>query len=229
MRKTEFTFTQRIEMAVALACPISLLLSLILIPFWKQAILPLDILTWTLSFLIVIPFPIYNKYLKSKKEFCRGGFQLITWLILMLCLIGYGLFINPLSVGTMIRWGILFLIVIFAITMDILGCTPIYKSGFHEDRLLKVILDVKKCKGVGFCQQVCPGDCFEIDKKNKVATIPRSENCVQCGACIVQCPCDALYFQSPKGEIIAPEAIQKYKLNLAGKRRVNIKNLHSDF
>ncbi|MFQ6000166.1 MAG: 4Fe-4S binding protein, partial [Anaerolineae bacterium] len=48
----------------------------------------------------------------------------------------------------------------------------------------------------------------------------RSDRCVQCGACIVQCPFDALYFKSPKGEIILPETIRKFKLNLIGKRLV---------
>jgi ferredoxin len=222
MRKTEFDFTQRIEMAIAWAFPISVIFSLILIPIWKHAILPFNILTWALSFLIFISFPFYKKYFQSNKNFGRGGFQLITWLILMIGLIVYGIFIHPQSWGIMLRWGILLTILIFVISMDILGCTPIFKSGFHDDRLLKIILDENKCKGIGFCQQVCPGDCFEIDKNKKIATIPRSENCVQCGACIVQCPCDALYFQSPKGEIITPESIRKYKLNLMGKRLVRI-------
>lgn len=220
MRKTRFDFTQRIEMAIAWPFPISLILSFILIPIWKTAILPFIILTWVFSFLIFISFPLCRKYFQSSKTWGSGGFQLITWLMVMIVLIGYKLFFNPISWGMIIRWAILLSIVSFTITMDILGCTPIFKSGFHEDRLLKVILNESKCKGIGFCQQVCPGDCFEIDKKKNIATIPRSANCVQCGACIVQCPCDALYFQSPSGEMITPESIRKFKLNLMGKRLV---------
>jgi len=222
MRKTKFTFSQRIEMAVAWAVPISVIVSLVLIPTWKQAILPLTILTWSISLLIFISFPLYKKYFQSNKNFGRGGFQLISWLILMIGLIGYSLFIKPLPLGIMIRWGVLLSIIVFAITMDILGCTPIFKSGFHDDRLLQVVLDKNKCKGIGFCQKVCPGDCFDVDKNKKIATMPRAENCVQCGACIVQCPCDALYFRNPKGEIIAPESIRKFKLNLMGKRMVKV-------
>jgi len=45
-----------------------------------------------------------------------------------------------------------------------------------------------------------------------------SVRCIQCGACIIQCPFDALYFESPKGDIISPDTIRKYKLNLVGKR-----------
>ncbi len=223
MRKTRFGFIQRLEMAVAWAFLISAMLSLILIFIWKTAILPFNIFTWTFAFLIFISFPIYRKYFQSNKIMGSGGFQLITWLMLMIVLIGYKLFFNPMSWGMIIRWAILLSIVSFTITMDILGCTPIFKSGFHEDRLLKVILDESKCKGIGCCQQVCPGDCFDIDKKRKIATIPRSSNCIQCGACIVQCPCDALYFQSPKGKIIVPESIREFKLNLIGRRSVKAK------
>jgi len=222
MRKTKFDFSQRIEMAVAWAVPISVILSLILFPIWKQAILPFNILTWSISLLIFISFPLYSKFFHSTKNFGRGGFQMITWLVIMIGLIGYGLFINPLSWGIIARWGVLLSTIIFVITIDILGCTPIFKSGFHNDRLLQVVLDETKCKGIGFCQQVCPGNCFDIDKDKKIAAIPRAENCVQCGACIVQCPCNALYFCSPKGEIIPPESIRKHKLNMMGKRMVKV-------
>ena len=223
MRRTRFDFAQRIEMAIAWAFSISLVISFILIPIWKQAILLLNILTWALSFVIFISYPFYEKYFRSNKRFGRGKFQLISWLILVFGLIIYGRFINPFSWATIVRWGILLSIVFLSITIDILGCTPIFKSGFHADRLLTVTLDEDKCKGIGFCQQVCPSNCFEIDRNKKIASIPRVDNCVQCGACIVQCPCDALYFQSPKNEVITPASIRKYKLNLMGKRLVKNK------
>ena len=42
----------------------------------------------------------------------------------------------------------------------------------------------------------------------------------QCGACIVQCPFDALSFRSPEGGVVAPATVRKFKLNLLGNRRV---------
>ena len=99
-----------------------------------------------------------------------------------------------------------------------MGSTPVYKSGLHEDRFLKVILKEEKCKAAGFCEEVCPRNCYEVNSSRHIATMPRANQCVQCGACIVQCPYDALYFESPKGEIIPPETVRKFKLNLIGKR-----------
>jgi ferredoxin len=104
-----------------------------------------------------------------------------------------------------------------------MGSTPIYKSGLHEDRFLKIALDEERCNGAGFCKQVCPRNCYELDKNRYnryIITMPRIDRCVQCGACIVQCPFDALYFKSPENERISPETIRKFKLNLIGKRKI---------
>ncbi|NOZ75956.1 MAG: hypothetical protein GXO90_11405 [FCB group bacterium] len=59
-----------------------------------------------------------------------------------------------------------------------------------------------------------------MDHHAKTATMPRTDLCVQCGACIVQCPFDALRFSNPDGQYIDPATIRKYKLNLLGKRMV---------
>lgn len=67
-------------------------------------------------------------------------------------------------------------------------------------------------------QQVCPTRVFEIDAERRLATLPNAEDCVQCGACIVQCPFDALLFPSPAGGQIAPDTVRRFKLNLLGKR-----------
>ena len=96
-------------------------------------------------------------------------------------------------------------VVILLLSIDLMGSTPVYKSSLHEDRLLKVVLDGEKCKGAGFCEQVCPRNCFQVDRKRRKATMPRADRCVQCGACIVQCLFDALYFKSLEDKIIPPQ------------------------
>ena len=50
--------------------------------------------------------------------------------------------------------------------------------------------------------------------------VPEPERCVQCGACIVQCPFDALCFEDPQGGKIPPETVRKFKLNMMGRRIV---------
>ena len=228
MREVEFPWPQRIEMAVAWAFPISIISALISTVFWPKAILPLIFLVWGLSFLIFIPFPLYSRWLSPEEkrvgfiffDFGRGGIQLVLWSALLLGHVVYVMLAGSFTWGVIFGWGFVSFIVILILSLDLMGSTPVYKSGLHEDRLLKVILDEKKCKGVGFCEQVCPRNCYVVDKNQHFVKMPRPYRCIQCGACIVQCPFDALYFKNPKGELIHPDTIRKFKLNLMGKRFV---------
>jgi ferredoxin len=68
---------------------------------------------------------------------------------------------------------------------------------------------------------VCPMDVFEVDYDRRLASLLRAKQCVQCGACIVQCPFDALYFRSPRGDVVAPDTVRRFKLNLLGSRKVS--------
>jgi len=228
MREVEFPLTQRLEMAMAWAFPISLILALIVIPLWRSALLPVTFLVWGLSFLVFVSFPLYSRWLSPGGrrigfiffDFGLGGFQLILWGILILGIIVYSIVAGSFAVGFIFRWGFVSFLIVLLLSLDVMGSTPIYKSGLHEDRLLHVSLDVDKCRGAGLCEQVCPRDCYEVDRNRNSATMPRADRCVQCGACIVQCPFDALCFESPEGEIIAPETIRRFKLNLIGRRLV---------
>jgi Fe-S-cluster-containing hydrogenase component 2 len=67
---------------------------------------------------------------------------------------------------------------------------------------------------------VCPTGVFEIDRVGRLATLPGREWCVQCGACIVQCPCDALFFKDSSGAVVSPDTVRRFKLNLLGRRSV---------
>ena len=230
MRRVAFPLRQRMEMAIAWAFSISVILALIVIPFWHEAIFPLVLLVWGLSLLIFISFPLYSRWLSSEGkrigfilfDFGRGGFQLILWGVLLLGIVVYSISIGGFNWRFIFRWGFISAVVVLILSIDLMGSTPVYKSGLHEDRLLRVVLNAKKCKGAGLCEQVCPRNCYEVDRNRHMATMPGAERCVQCGACIVQCPCDALYFKSPKGEILLPESIRRFKLNLIGKRLVKV-------
>jgi len=228
MREVRFSLVQRIEMAIMWAFPFSIIASLITIYFWPEVLLPLNALIWGLSFIIFVSFPLYSKWLNPKKKgigfskytviFDFARMPLILWGLSLFCLFGFSIMTNALSWEFIFRWGFISFIVILIISLDLMGSTPILKSGLHEDRFLKVVLDERKCKGAGFCEQVCPKNCYEVNKKQHIATIPGAEKCVQCGACIVQCPFDALYFMSPKDERLPPATVRTFKLNLIGKR-----------
>jgi NAD-dependent dihydropyrimidine dehydrogenase PreA subunit len=228
MRDVKFPLMQRIEMSVMWAFPFSIIVAFIAFLFWRDMLLPLVLLTWILPFLTFLLFPLYSGLLNPMRG--GAGFSKYTVIfkfarvplilegIFIFCLILYSILVGTLSLNFILRWGFASLAIILLVSIDLLGSTPVYKSGLHEDRLLKVILNEEKCIGCAICEQVCPRNCYGMDKDRHIAVMPGADKCVKCGACIVQCTVDALYFGSPKGEIINPEVIRKFKLNLLGKR-----------
>ncbi len=221
MREVSFPLRERCEMAFAWAFLGSVILGFLMVLFWREAVLPFIFLVWGVSLVMYVSFPLYEKRLSGKilfLDFERGGFQVILWGLLMVGLTGYSVLAGILW-EVILRWGIVTLIVILILTFDIAGCTPVYGSGLHGEKMFVVSLDKKKCKGVGVCEQVCPRSCFTVD--GHTATV-ETDQCIRCGGCIVQCPFDALCFESPEGDIIPPETIRKYKLNLMGSRLVKV-------
>jgi NAD-dependent dihydropyrimidine dehydrogenase PreA subunit len=226
MRTVSFPWPQRLEMAVAWAFPISLL-SLLVFPFWREGVTPFFGLVWGWALFIFLSFPLYQSRLQARGkihgfiffDFGERSIPLFLWLLFVLIFVAAISFTRGFSWPVASRWGMGSLIVVLILGLDLRGSTPVYKSGLHEDRLWRIVLDAKRCKGAGSCEQVCPREVFEVDHNRRVASLSRAEQCVQCGACIVQCPFDALYFQTPKGDMATPDMIRRFKLNLLGKRK----------
>ncbi|MFQ5665587.1 MAG: HgcAB-like fusion protein [Candidatus Binatia bacterium] len=227
MRAVSFPWPQRLEMAIAWAFPISVL-SLVVLPLWRAGAVPLMALVWALSLLIFLTFPLYQARLQTSGksvgfvffDFGERGVILFLWVLVMLGLVGYAVLAGDVTWTQTVRWGLASLVLLLILSLDLTGSTPVYKSGLHADRLLRIVLDTSRCKGPGFCEQVCPKDVFVVDHQRRMATLPRAEQCVQCGACIVQCPFDALSFRSPTGDVVTPETVRRFKLNLLGSRMV---------
>ena len=226
MRTVTFPWRDRVEMAIAWAFPISLAGGLLALPFLGRSVGGLIALVWTVSLALFLAFPLYEGRVRRSGrnrgfvffDFGRTGLPLLAWGIFVLGLIGYGAISNEADLGFVLRWAVGSLVILLILSLDLTGSTPMFKSGLHEDRLLRIELDEELCKGAGFCADVCPTSVFEIDPKRHLATLPRARSCVQCGACIVQCSFDALSFRSPSGASIPPEIVRRFKLNLLGAR-----------
>lgn len=222
MRTVEFGWRARSEVAVSWAFPMSTL-ALLGLPWWKQSLFPLIGLIWAVAFLIFLSFPLYRSWLRNGPASVvarQGGVAVFFALVSTAALTVFWRLAGALSWEMVGRWGLGCLVISLIISVELLGSTPVYKSGTHEDRRLRIRLDEDRCTGVGTCEQVCPTDVFEVDYRNEIATLPRDEYCVQCGACIVQCPVDALCFVSPDGKVVTPDTVRTFKLNLLGKRLV---------
>lgn len=228
MRMVKFPLSQRLEMVVMWAFPFSIILALLTFLFWKQMLLFTVTASWAVPLFVFLTFPLYSRFLSAKPGglsisrytvlFNIGWISIILWAVFILGIILYTAAAGTISVSLLLRWGFLSLAIMLLVNIDLMGSTPTYKSGLHEERLLKVVLENEKCTGCGICVNVCPGNCFIIEGKPKKAVTAGAERCVQCSACIVQCPADALYFASGSGNVILPDIIRKYKLNMMGGR-----------
>lgn len=219
MRKVTFSFKERMEMASLWAFPASVVFGLILLFFWQEAVLPVIFVAWALAVVVYAFFPVYSTWLDKEVagiSVGQGIFQIVVWGISLASLYSYHV-IMGIPQG-LIRWSIIVSVVVLILSLDIMGSTPVYKSGLYKERLLTIFLDEEKCKRARICEQVCPKICFDI----KDTVTVKKDQCVMCGACIVQCPFDAVYFKTPKGEVVPPETIRRYKVNLMGSRLIKV-------
>jgi NAD-dependent dihydropyrimidine dehydrogenase PreA subunit len=232
MRTVRFNLFERLEMAVMWASPISVIPLIPLLIWWRHLALPFVAIVWGIALAAFVGFPWlpswlvgvrsgqalpgWTKYLVVFDP--RSQKILAVWAAAVAALVAYGLLVADWGWVTILGWILASLAVALLISLDLTGSTPLYKSGLHEDRLLTVALDADRCQGRAICLEVCPKDCFEVDSKAHKASIISENECVQCGACIVQCPEDALAFVDGSGRRIPPDEIRRYKLNLLGER-----------
>lgn len=236
MREVRFPFAARLEMAIAWAFPISAVGGLVVWSVWPAGVLPVLGLVWVLALALFLGFPLYEGRLRRRLpgdreqrrvhrgfvlfDFGERGVPLVLWALFMVLLVAGAWIAGSLTPGFVACWGMASLVAVAILGLDLTGSTPGYKSGLHSDRLLGIRLDADRCTAAGFCERVCPVRVFEVDHHLGTATLPGKDRCVQCGACIVQCPFDALYFESPSGDVITPDTIRRFKLNLLGHRTV---------
>jgi NAD-dependent dihydropyrimidine dehydrogenase PreA subunit len=79
------------------------------------------------------------------------------------------------------------------------GYTPFkqcsYSRQFYGYPPLKIDIVAEDCTGCTLCDWVCPVDCFDVIKQSNNRTVfvmAKPSNCVECAACIVQCPTGAV-------------------------------------
>ncbi len=209
MRHVRFGLAERLEMAVAWAVPTALVMGAV-IAFWRPGwLLPLIALASALS---VAVFLVYDRIPGPRRVvFGASAAAAATALV---ALSGGG----GAALGTAVAACALLTAVL---TYDYTGSTPIEGGSHFEERAWHVALDLERCEGVYSCWEVCPEACFEKRDDVRKIELAHDERCVRCGACIVQCPTDALAFETADGRRIEPDVIRRYKLNLLGSRSVD--------
>jgi ferredoxin len=208
MRRVRFGWAERMEMAASWATPSALVvaaLALWLKPEWALALVGLCVA------LAVSVFAVFDRLPGPRRVVFASG--ALTAVLACVALAGGG-------GGALTTAGVACVLLTGVLTFDYTGSTPIEGGSHFEERRWRVTLDPERCQGVFRCWEVCPEACFEKPEpgQERIVRMPHEERCVRCGACIVQCPMDALAFQDANGDRIEPDVIRRYKLDLLGRR-----------
>ena len=59
-------------------------------------------------------------------------------------------------------------------------------------RKMRIYFEVEKCRGIWQCIEVCPVGSWEMNEAKLAAVFVGEDLCIACGACVLQCPEDAI-------------------------------------
>ncbi len=209
MRQVRFPIGDRLQMAVTWAAPTSLVIGGLAAALRPEWLLPLVGLVWLLAIAV---FTIYDRLGPNRRAIL--GIGSIALSLGATLLTGGG-------AAALVAGFVAPAFVFAVLTFDYTGSTPTEGGSHFEERKWTITLDADRCEGVFRCWEVCPEACFEKHEEIRKVELAHDERCIRCGACIVQCPKDALFFEDEAGERIEPDVIRKFKLNLLGQRQVD--------
>jgi NAD-dependent dihydropyrimidine dehydrogenase PreA subunit len=209
MRKVEFPLGDRLQMAVQWGAPTALVLGGLAFLLKPSFVGPVVLLVMAMSTAV---FLLYDRLGASRKR----NFAALSVLasLIVTALAGGGPFALVAAAGVTF-------FVAALLTFDYPGSTPIEGGSHFEERKWRIAFDPDQCEGVYRCWEVCPEACFEKLTGLRKVELAHDDRCIRCGACVVQCPKDALFFEDEEGARIEPDVIRRFKLNLLGKRRVD--------
>ena len=209
MRRVAFTLRDRLEMAAAWGFPAALVLAGFTLPFRPAWSLPMVALCLALA---VAVFTLLDRLpRRSGRWLLAVGAMAVSWPAVW-ATGGGGIAQGAALVAP--------LALVALLTFDYAGSTPIEGSGHFDGQDWRIRLDPQRCVGLYRCVEVCPEACFEKVEGAAKVELAHDERCIRCGACVVQCPKDALSFEDGSGRRVEPETIRRFKLNLLGRRSV---------
>ena len=65
------------------------------------------------------------------------------------------------------------------------------------------VIDLERCEPCGTCYDICPQDVFSFDGENTPQIVYPGE-CWHCGACVMDCPKQAVHLELPLPMHIVP-------------------------
>ncbi|MCG6954489.1 MAG: 4Fe-4S dicluster domain-containing protein [Gemmatimonadetes bacterium] len=218
-RKMRFPFWERMEMAAMWGVPTLVIGGLIVEPLGGLTVLAAvaaSLVTIVVGVFALLP---WLKVGPGWRWPTLGAFTVLGFGVASVVLALLGRFTS----GPMMWVGASSLLSAGILSADLEGTTPSYGSyinTFHNPASVDLVEE--KCTGAADCVQVCPRDVLQMDGKRRKVAIARPDQCIQCGACVVQCPESALRFRYADGSVVEAETIRRTRMNMVGKRTVPV-------
>jgi NAD-dependent dihydropyrimidine dehydrogenase PreA subunit len=125
--------------------------------------------------------------------------------------------------GALIAVGVSCLAGMALLSLDLAGTTPWFASEINSiGNRFDIELIEDRCTGRAECVQVCPRNVLAMNGARRKVEVQRGDDCIRCGACIVQCPEDALRFRFADGRVVEAPTIRTTRLNMLGRRSVAV-------
>ncbi len=224
MAAVKFPLFSRIEMFFAMAFSLSMIALPVSYLFFPE-LLPFTLgCIWIFSLIIFLLFPFYKFLFQNRNSWLNIIKQMLFPIILWAAFIIFvheTNFLGLRATFSFANMALISFIVAVTISFDLRGTTPLFFSAVHPSHF-QLYLDLKKCRGDGRCEEVCPRNCHLVDRKNHTSKLQNLEQCLLCGACVIQCPFDALDFRGKNGFQLSPADVRQQRLNLMGKRKKKI-------
>jgi len=218
-RYMRFPLWERMEMAVMWAAPIT---PILVLAIWLLIDLRTALICGTIALLMVFGLFAAVPYVPIV-----GAKRLLTFVALAIFGAALGsAFVVVLGTPTsteLLGIAISVSVVTLILSIDLTGSTPWFPSYINSFKnRFHVELVQDRCTGSARCVLVCPKNVFEMDGRRRKVRIARSDDCLRCGACIVQCPEDALQFRFADDRIVPPSVVRKTRMNMLGRRSISV-------
>ncbi|MGD8466821.1 MAG: 4Fe-4S dicluster domain-containing protein [Anaerolineae bacterium] len=217
MRRVQFPLSDRLQMAVMWATPLSLVAAVPAAFFSVPTALGLAAMTWVFSLFLFALYP-------QIERFVPGPVGLVKTLLLSLLgvagLAVYTFASDAWSGGQLVGWSLALVLVALVLGFDLDGTSPLRAGatvaywgrkwprtfdlwaliGYELEEWFELRVDSQRCQGCATCVAVCPKGVFDLyrtgdgSRKSRVA---RPEECEQCTACVKQCPERAIVADPP--------------------------------
>lgn len=216
MRLVRFPLSDRLEMAVMWATPMSLVVAIPVAILNLKALPGVLALIWGFALFLFVFYGLVERYVPGPVGLVK---TLVLGLVGVAGVVVYGLTVGGWATGTIVGWSLGILAVAFVLGFDLDGSGPLNagstvaywgrkwprvldiwaKFGYELDEHFALEVDRVVCKGCAICTQVCPKGVFELYRLNsgQKSWVAHPAACEQCTACVKQCPEGAILAGPP--------------------------------